>query len=284
MIMNTILLPTDFSDNSLNAIVFGLNIAKVTNADVLFLHVNHVLVIAPNTPVGVYDTLILQEQENQQRNLELFKNKAFAKAGIAPEEITSECLIRLGFAVDEITEIPAKYKVGLIVMGTHGASGLKKALIGSNTASVIKKASCPVLAVPAFATFKDIDKIVLATDFNYTIDDEVLIPLLEISVLFGAEVLVLNVRKHLDEVPSFHEANEGLKVEQALKNVSHSYHFSENDNITRGISDFIKDQRPDLLAMLPHKHTFFETIFTKSNTEEMAFSSEIPLLTLPGNN
>jgi nucleotide-binding universal stress UspA family protein len=279
--MRTILFPTDFSDNSLNAIKYGLHIAKATKADVLFLHVNHVPMIAPNTPVGVYDTLIRENEHKQQKNLEDLRDRAYRESEISPDEVQSECLIKLGFAVDEISEMPIKYNIGLIVMGTHGASGLKKALIGSNTASVIKKATCPVLSIPTSCTFEDIDKIVLATDFNHHTDDKVFAPLLELSVLFGAEVLIFNVRKHLEEVPSFKEANEGLKVEEALKIVNHSYHFSENDDIAEGIKKFVEEQQPDLLAMLPHRHTFFENLFSKSYTEEMALSIEIPLLTLP---
>ena len=279
--MKSILLPTDFSINASNAIRYGLHIAKVTKADVIFFHANHVPVIAPNTPVGVYDNLIRTDEEKQLQSLYELRDKMYAEMGINKEDIPSQCIVKLGFAVDEITEAAKEFNTGLIIMGTQGASGLKKAFIGTNTASVIKNAVCPVLAVPDSAYYKQIKKIVLATDYHFTKDDKILAPLLEMALLFDAEILILNVKREMEEVPTFDQAVEGLKIENTFKPVTHSFHFSENDNVISGIESFMQQSNADILTMIPHKPTFFENLFKKSYTEEIAFHANIPLLTLP---
>jgi nucleotide-binding universal stress UspA family protein len=171
----------------------------------------------------------------------------------------------------------------MIVMGTTGASGMKKALVGSNAASVIKRSKCPVLAVPQQCSFKGIEKIVFAADFHETKDDRALAPLLELALLFGSEVVVLNIRKELKEIPSQEEAYEGLRIESAFKPLSHSYHFMENEDAAKGIKEFTQQSGADVLAMIPRRHSFFEDLFGTSTTEELALHAQVPLLALPEN-
>ncbi|MDQ3193302.1 MAG: universal stress protein [Bacteroidota bacterium] len=279
--MKTILLPTDFSENASNAVRYGLNIAKATKASVIFFHANHVPVIAPNTPVGVYDNLIRIDEEQQLESLHQLRDKLYAELGINLEDVPSKCIVKLGFVVDEISEAAKEFNIGLIVMGTQGASGLKKTFIGSNTVSVIQNGVAPLLSVPETAKYKKIEKIVLATDYHLSKDEKVHSLLLEIALIFNSEVLILNVKPELEKVPSFDQAVEGLKIESVFKPIKHSFHFSENDDIVDGIESFVKQKNADILAMMPHKKSAFEALFTKSYTEEIAFQADIPLLTLP---
>ncbi len=66
--------------------------------------------------------------------------------------------------VDEALSLIADYKIDIVVMGTHGASGITELILGSNTASVIEKAPVPVLAIPANAVYTGINNVVYAYD------------------------------------------------------------------------------------------------------------------------
>jgi nucleotide-binding universal stress UspA family protein len=279
--MNTILLPTDFSDNSHNALKYGLEIAKALKTDVIIFHANHVPVIAPNTPVGVYDSLIINDEKKQKESLIKLKDKIYAEMGITEKEVPVRCVVKLGFAVDEILNIAEEQNIGLVVMGTQGATGLQKAFIGSNAASIIKGSKKPILSVPFKSQFKGINKIALATDFHHIEDKKAILPLLEIALLFNAEVQVFNVRKDKTQVPTFEEAAEGLDLEEALVSVKHSFHFSESDKAIEGIEGFVKESNSDILAMIPRKLTFWESLFSSSHTEEIAMDALLPLLILP---
>ncbi|MBA3900335.1 MAG: universal stress protein [Bacteroidetes bacterium] len=279
--MNTILLPTDFSESSMNSVKYGLEIAKALKTDVIIFHANHVPVIAPNTPVGVYDNLIINDEQKQKESLNKMKDRIYSEIGISETEVPVRCIVKLGFAVDEIVNVAEDEKVGLIVIGTQGATGLQKALIGSNAASVIKSSKVPVLSIPFASAFNGIKKIALATDFHHIEDKEVVSPLLEIALLFNAEVLVFNVRKDKAEVPTFEQAAEGLDLEEALKSVIHSFHISENENAIMGIEGFVKGSNADILAMIPRKQSFWANLFSTSYTEEIALDALVPLLILP---
>jgi nucleotide-binding universal stress UspA family protein len=280
--MKPILLPTDFSENSKSALRYGLEIAKRLKAEVIFFHANHVPVIAPNTPVGVYDNLIITDEKKQKESLEHLKSTLYLELGLSEEEVPSKCVVRLGFAVDEIVNEAEDENVGLIIIGTEGASGLQKALVGTNAASAIKKSHIPVLTVPTGTIFNGIRKIALATDFHHVEDKNIITPLLEMALLFDAEILIFNIRKDKSTQPSFEEAAEGFVFEEAFSKVKHSYFLSENKNITQGIEDFVKEHKADLLVMMPHKQGFWEGLFSTSYSQEVAQDAVSPLLTLPG--
>jgi hypothetical protein len=84
-------------------------------------------------------------------------------------KVPSSHLVKIGDPIDEIIDAAQKCKSQLIVMGTHGASGLKRILFGSNTSNVISKSNIPVLAIPQRYRFKKINSIVYATDLNNTL-------------------------------------------------------------------------------------------------------------------
>lgn len=279
--MKKILLPTDFSENAYNALCYGLKIAQKTGADVLFFHANHVPIIIPDTPTTMYESVIANEDKRQLEALVKLKDKLFKQLNITPEQVKADCMVKPGFAVDAIVEVVKDENIGLIVMGTKGASGIKKLLLGSNTASIIKKVDCPVLAVPDTAQFKGIDKIVFATDYHEINDKNVLTPLVEMALLFDSELLIFNVKEEEEQVPSVSQAAEGLKIETAFKPVNHSYHFSEDGDIPEAIEEFVEKTNADLLVLMPHRPNLFEQLFTTSVTKEIAFQTKIPLLTLP---
>ena len=279
--MKKILLPTDFSDNAYNAICYGLKIAQKTGTEVLFFHANHVPIITPDTPVGMYESIIVNEDKRQLELLVQLKDKLFNQLNITPGQVKAKCIVKPGFSVDEIIDLVENENISLIVMGTKGASGIQKLLMGSNTASVIKKASCPVLAVPDNVRFKGISKIVLATDYHEINDKKTLTPLLEIALLFNSELLIFNVKEEEEQIPSFSKAAQGLKLETAFMPVNHSYHFSEDGNVIGAIKEFVEKTNADMLVLIPHKRTLFEQIFSTSVSKEIAFQTKIPLLTLP---
>jgi len=62
--------------------------------------------------------------------------------------------------------------------------------------------------------------------------------------------------------------------------IEHKFHFIENESVQEAINDFIDHNDMDLLIMLPKKHSFFESLFRRSQTKEMLYHSHIPILAL----
>jgi nucleotide-binding universal stress UspA family protein len=135
--IRTILHPTDFSDASAPAFELACALARDYKATLLLVHVfppPHVF-----APDGIAVAFPVEEPYQLQARL----------AQLRPTEpgITVEHHVLEGNPVDLILQTAEKRHADVIVMGTHGTTGLTRLLVGSVAESVLRKAPCPVLTV-----------------------------------------------------------------------------------------------------------------------------------------
>ena len=147
-----ILHPSDFSRASAPAFAKAVQLAKANRADLRLLHVMDPLV--PMMPDGyvsppTYAQLRKSAQAYGRRQL----GRLAAKAGKAGARATT--VMREGAPWSEILRAARAPKVDLIVIGTHGRSGLPRLLLGSVAGRVIGRARCPVLSVRARSVRKE---------------------------------------------------------------------------------------------------------------------------------
>ncbi len=138
-----ILLPTDFSERGAEATKYACALAEQFNAE---LHVLHVL---PNPDVAVFDFGISPElSEHVQRAKEAAREELERVVDLKwAEGRTIVKTVVEGPAFVEIVRYAREHEIDLIVLGTHGRSGLAHVLLGSVAEKVVRKASCPVLTV-----------------------------------------------------------------------------------------------------------------------------------------
>ncbi|MDP1803321.1 MAG: universal stress protein [Bacteroidota bacterium] len=273
--MKTILVPTDFSMVSDNAVNYAAEIAKVTKAKLILFHVYQIPVVATEVPI-----VIPNFEELEKDCLDgLLRISTRLHSKLSTTNI--ECVVRSGFAVDEINLYAKNNKVDLIVMGMHGAGYLTEKLIGSVTTSLIQRSNCPVLVIDEQVKFKNIKKIVLACDYNETENKKVLEPLKEFAQLFKSHVYVLNVINKSEPLePVTEVVADFIKLEHSLADTAHSFHYMANEEIVDGINEFVSEQKMDMVVMIPRKHSVLKNIFNEPTTKKMAFHSKAPLLAL----
>jgi len=279
--MNTLLVPIDFSECSHKALHFAVDIARATKAKIILFHSFHVPIPPPDAVVDPIPLPVLME-ENKKRlqkiaDDELLKNNALGTIDIV-------CQVTIGFATEEIVEFAKKHKVKMIVMGTQGASGIKKFVFGSNTASVIGKSDCPVLVIPEKAKFSSFKRIAVAVDLHEVKNNKVFAPLVELATFFNSEVKLFSVKKDVKERLTIEESMEKLNLDKVLVKIPHTFHLAKDGDVVHAIDTFVKDSHADLLTTLPQKHTFMELMLNKSITRDLAFHVHVPLLCLPENN
>ena len=138
-----IVVPTDFSDHSLRALSYALGLAGKYDADVKILFVNEPgLQVSDMAWVGVDERTLKDEHVKEARaNLDMIIREQI------PPDMAVEAIIRSGDAVDEIIAYADEVNADLIVMATHGRTGLSHMLMGSTAEQVIRRASCPVLTL-----------------------------------------------------------------------------------------------------------------------------------------
>ena len=144
--LRRVLHPTDFSSASRPAFDRALAMARESRAELVLLHV-----IAPVIPVvgegyippQTYESIETAARKSAQKKLDALAARARKASGRA------RTLLAEGSAYERILAAARSSRVGLIVMGTHGRSGLARLIIGSVASRVVSGASCPVMTVPS---------------------------------------------------------------------------------------------------------------------------------------
>jgi nucleotide-binding universal stress UspA family protein len=270
--MKTILVPVDFSPASNNAVHYAAEIASLTGSSLILFHAFHVPMVHSEVPLEMPSISVVENDAHDALKKIAEGLRARFGQGL---DISEKCVC--GFAVEEIEEYALSIKADLVVMGMRGAGMLTEKLVGSVTTSVIHRGKFPVLAIEEHVQFKAPKKIVLASDYIIK-RNETLEPLKEFIRLFSPHVYVLNVVSNPDLAPTMNEAIGGVKLEHALEGANHSYHFSQNADVVKGIAEFISERKADMLVMMPHKHSFLKDLFVEGNTKRMAFHTSVPLL------
>src|SRR5688572_17352162 len=160
--MKTLVVPTDFSSVSVNAMNYAVDMAQAINAGIILLHVYNVPVSFTDGPIAPVTTVSVEEMKrtSEERLQEIKKNLVTVTSGKV--EIFTEA--RLGETVEELEQLCQSVEPLAIIMGSHGATGLDRILMGSTTLTAIRHLKCPVLVVPPGTTYHGIRKIGLACD------------------------------------------------------------------------------------------------------------------------
>ncbi len=145
MNIRRILHPTDFSRASGQALAEAIELAKQNHAELLLLHV-----MSPVTPYLAEDSyvspaLYTQMEESVKHEAESAMSALIAKAKKA--KVDPESLLVKGIPHEQIVRVAKSRRTDLIVIGTHGRTGISKFFMGSVASRVIAMAHCPVLTV-----------------------------------------------------------------------------------------------------------------------------------------
>lgn len=138
-----ILYATDFSESSNPAETQALRLAKALGGEVIFLHVAQETPLFGEGPFGMADVQRVYDAQRQWATDALAARvQAASEAGVAARSV-----LKIGVPFQEIVKAADETKADLIVMGTHGRTGLDRLLLGSVAERVIRLAASPVLTV-----------------------------------------------------------------------------------------------------------------------------------------
>jgi nucleotide-binding universal stress UspA family protein len=140
--LKSILVPIDFSAESEKALAYAVPFARQFGARLTVLHVVEPVAMpdfAKSFPLTIENDKVMAERK---RHLE----RVVKDLEIKPA-VMEKTLVRTGRSFNEIAEAARTLKADLIIIATHGYTGLKHALLGSTTERVVRHAPCPVLVV-----------------------------------------------------------------------------------------------------------------------------------------
>lgn len=274
--MRPILLPTDFSDNSWNAISYAVELFIEDGAIFHLLHAFSPFMVAPSGPIeaqALDETIFRAAEENSRRELKKLENKILT----AYPDAKVKTHAKFDFFTTAIHRFLEDHEIKCIVLGTKGASGIKEIVMGSNTSSLIGKVKVPILAIPEQTTYVTIKNVVMCTDLNVVPTEKGLEPLRKLLELTGAKLHVLSIQKSERELNRKEKDIQNV-YEKLLDNAKVIFKTYPNKDIESGINLYVEEINADVVCAIARKHSFFERLLERSKSKALTNHTKVPLL------
>jgi nucleotide-binding universal stress UspA family protein len=263
--MKRILVPCDFSKPAINAFRVALELGARSKGSIVLLHVIEMPILNDTVlmPVLSFEKELFKElREKTNEKFERLLSK-FKKTGVA---VSTE--VQFGTPAMMIPRVTKKNKIDLIIMGTHGSSGMQEIFIGSNAEKIIRESLAPVLVVKNYDKVKIKDIVFPVT--SETINQAVLVEKIkELQGFFKATIHIVRVNTpatFATDTATRSELNQLVK-KYRLKN--YTINIFNELNPEKGILQFAKLVKGDLIAMGTQGRKGLAHFFNGSNTEDV---------------
>jgi len=282
--MKKLLFLTDFSAHATHAAEYGYDLAQKIHANVLLCNIVIIPAETPHSamlvwPMDDHDSLI----DGSIEQLKTLMNHLTAQRNKKGFEPIVHIINEEGYVTDRVGAIVDANRIDMIVMGTHGSSGLSTLMLGNHARNMIDSTTKPLLLIPDTAKIKPVKKIAYATDFtNKKEDMAAIFTLVELAKDLNAEILIT----HIQDEASSKEFKKWL--DELLTEVSNKanypgiyYRIVKKIDAQYGLDWLCEHGQIDMLAMLHRPHGILSSVFTGSHTQKIAKHIEIPLLVIP---
>jgi len=266
-----ILVPTDFSETSINAAGYALQLtSQHTRADVILYHSYNVLQIS-GVPMPILPEDGPAFRERIFKELTKIKEKF---AHVTPATTTVSCEADELPFLEGMQEIIDVRSINLVVMGITGKSGIQKALIGSNTLAATEKIHVPIIIVPETAAYSPLKKVVFAYNRRQPLLSRQSNAIMDFTAKVHAHLDVL----YIGEEQHLNAAKQDIQKLLHIDNIS--YYTIKHNDTAKDILTFADTNHADLLLALPGKYGFLQDLFHKSVTKELAYKTKVPLMVI----
>lgn len=271
--MKRILIPTDFSKYSEEALKVAAQIAKKFNSEIILLHMLE-LPINANVATGAGKSIpeIMFYKNKAISNLEKLMDSDYLK-GIKVSEAIEFKKVHEG-----VLDASEKNNIDLIIMGSHGTSGFDELLVGSNAEKVVRFSKVPVLVVKNEAQEFKARNFVFASDFS----KETRKPfrnMIQFAKIFDSNLFLVMINTP-NSFKTTHDAERIMRDFIANFDVeNYSTHIYNDTNIENGIINFANSVDADLIGICTHGRTGLAHFFNGSISEDLVNHVVRPIIT-----
>lgn len=274
--MLSILLPTDFSENSMNAIKYALEFFKYQKVKFIVMHAYRNEFYDHDDLVSreVFETVLNKVKTDSQNNLD----KLLAELQkIAPNpRYTYHSISAYSTLVEEANSIADEHNIDLIVMGTKGKSNARNIVFGSQTFQVLKYVECPVLAIPENYNNTQPKKILFPTNYliPYKRRELKLLSILAKSYRSEIDVVYISTSPKL----SIRQEDNQAFIKGTLLPNKVNFEIVNSKKVADAITSYIKENHIEMIAMINTQHSFLEDMLFPSTIDKVSLGLDIPLL------
>jgi nucleotide-binding universal stress UspA family protein len=271
-----ILIPVDFSETALLAVDHGTNMAKLFGAALFLVHVNEALTystpvsdIYPQTDAGI------GAQDGSQLKLTQLADAIFQQTGI-----TCKTRIVAGNVAEEIVEYAKQISCDVILMGTHGVSGVKEFFMGSNAFSVVSKAPCAVITIQTHSKNIGFGNIILPIDDSLLSRQKVNLAVV-MAQQYGSTIHITGIVSDTDPIALGKFEVKVQQVENFLNENSIAYTTEMlpiGDNIAETVLNCAKQKQADLVIVMSEQDPDLTGIFSASFAKQLVNHSKTPIM------
>jgi Universal stress protein UspA and related nucleotide-binding proteins len=276
--MRKVLIPTDFSDNALNAVRYALELFKYERSEFFIIHA---------FADEVYESDAYLSRELFDDSKEKIKKRSDKELRRILDQIDKwspnpkhqyHTLSLFGTLIDEANELVDRENIDVLVMGTKGKTDDRDITFGSNTLQVLKYVKCPVLAVPVGYPPYPPKTLLFPSDFLLPFKKRELKLVSTMAKRFVTEINFLHMLKF--ENVSFRQEDNKAFLECCMNNNIIQFHKEKGKELTSAINSFIEKNRIDMLVMVNSRHSFLEDYLYQSTIDKIGLHIKIPFLVL----
>ncbi|MBK5214344.1 MAG: universal stress protein [Flavobacteriaceae bacterium] len=274
-----ILIPTDYSKNAFNAIVYAFELFK--NYDCTF-HIFHSYFLArsaqgnilfPEPEPAEYDAVA----QASEKEMMLLKNKVGLLADNPRHTLHFDH--KFGTLIELLHEKIRSKNIDLIVMGTRGITNDREVAYGRNSVNVMENIrGCPVLAIPANVSHTEINEIVFPTNFKSEFNEKEMKTFTNIVQQANSPVRILHIGKESDL--SERQKNNRKLLENYFEEVKYTYHWLDKVGVKEGVLSFADQRKSGMISFVNRKHWFFGSVFSNPLVKSLGVHSKVPILAL----
>ncbi|MBJ7882193.1 universal stress protein [Gelidibacter salicanalis] len=271
--MKKILVPTDFSEQAENALKVAAQLAKKHGSEIYLLHMLELPlqeVDMMSSPSPLPEAMFFMKLAQQK--FENLLSRDYLK-GLVVHDIVKNYP-----SFSSVIDTCHEYNVNLIVMGSHGATGLKEMFIGSNAEKVVRTSDLPVLVIKNEHAEFSVDRFVFASDFNKD-NKETYKQATKFAEAFGAQMHLVMVNTANNFTPTA-EANK--RIQEFIKDSNfknYTTHIYNDESVEIGILNFSKEMDADLIGISTHGRQGIAHFFNGSISEDLVNHSKRPVIT-----
>ena len=277
-----ILLPTDFSKNSWNAIQYAIKLYEDFDCDFYILNTY----AKDAHGLGSYvlldpDDAFNKMSENRSKEGLGDILKRLSQMDIGTDQ-RFHVISRSEGLLDAVKSVVGDLQIDMIVMGAKGMGNKNKGKYGSNTLELIESVrKCPALVVPENVRFGRPEEIVLATNFITDFKVSEIKYLVDIAKITGAHVQVLSLAEK-KTMNAQQQRNKAL-LDKLLKDVEHSFSILSSSKMVTALSSFVEIRKSNIISYVDKKPSLWERLgFGKPTLGQLGYYSDVPVLALHG--
>jgi nucleotide-binding universal stress UspA family protein len=273
---NKILVPIDFSEQSIIALKQSYNLAKLTKSEILLIYVIDEDFLKSLENIFAEDYYEDPVRDQIQTRLDKLANEVKNETGV-----TVNTTIRKGKIYEEIVLVAKEVDAKFIIMGTHGKVGLKKKFLGSNASRVIKEAECPVITIKGKEHHFGCKKIVLPLDLSRETKEKV-DKAIELAGFFGSGIYIVSIVESNDEFLMNKLTRQMNQVKEIIESNNISVHteFVKSSDISEEIINYAEKIDADLIIIMTQQEIYWTEMFIGFAAQEIINNSNIPVLTI----